>query len=163
MIIRPAKEIDLVDLHSIYRDAVLETTATFDTMVPTLEERRHWLLSHNQDNHPLLVADVDGRAVGYASLSEFNPKKAYSTTVELSVYIDKRHRSRGYGLALSRAVIDLARKDARTHRVVSLVTADNVPSIKLHERLGFRFVGTLTEAGCKFGNYLDVIYFELPV
>ena len=64
MIIRPAKEIDLVDLHSIYRDAVLETTATFDTMVPTLEERRHWLLSHKQGNHPLLVADVDGRAVG---------------------------------------------------------------------------------------------------
>ena len=59
--------------------------------------------------------------------------------------------------------IDLARKDARTHRVVSLVTADNVPSIKLHERLGFRFVGTLTEAGYKFGNYLDVIYFEMPV
>ena len=104
MIIRPAKEIDLVDLHSIYRDAVLETTATFDTMVPTLEERRHWLLSHNQDNHPLLVADVDGRAVGYASLSEFNPKRPTAPRSSSRSISTSRHRSRGYGLALSRAV-----------------------------------------------------------
>ncbi len=163
VIIRPATEFDLVDLHAIYRDAVLKSTATFDTFVPSLEERRHWLLAHNKDNHPLLVADIDGRAAGYASLSEFNPKKAYAGTVELSVYIDAARRRRGLGLALSHAVIELARADPRTHRIVSLVTADNAASIRLHERLGFRFVGTLTEAGFKFGKYLDVIYFELAV
>lgn len=161
--IRPAKEIDLVELHSIYRDAVLKSTATFDTMVPTLEERRHWLLEHNKDNHPLNVAEIDGRVVGYASLSEFNPKKAYASTVELSVYIADGHRSQGLGLMLAQSVIELARKDPNTHRVVSLVTSDNAASIKLHEKLGFRFVGTLTEAGCKFGRYLDVIYLELAV
>ncbi len=163
VIIRTAKEIDLIDLHSIYRDAVLDSTATFDTIVPTLEERRHWLLAHNKDNHPLLVAEEHGRVAGYASLSEFNPKKAYASTVELSVYVAQDFRRRGFGLALARAVIELARGDERTHRVVSLVTADNTASIRLHEILGFRFVGTLTEAGCKFGRYLDVIYFELGV
>ena len=59
--------------------------------------------------------------------------------------------------------LESARADYELLRATITHTADNLPSIKLHERLGFRFVGTLTEAGCKFGNYLDVIYFEMPV
>ena len=78
-------------------------------------------------------------------------------------YIADGHRSQGLGLMLAQSVIELARKDPNTHRVVSLVTSDNAASIKLHEKLGFRFVGTLTEAGCKFGRYLDVMYLELAV
>ena len=85
------------------------------------------------------------------------PYKALASKGSVNFHVKKS------GLMLAQSVIELARKDPNTHRVVSLVTSDNAASIKLHEKLGFRFVGTLTEAGCKFGRYLDVMYLELAV
>ncbi len=163
MLIRPAEEKDLPELLAIYTDEVLHGTATFDTVPPSYEMRLAWLRSHNQDNHPLLIAEIDGHAAGYASLSEFISKKAYASTVELSVYVSKNFRGHGAGKALCNAVIQLARDDPRTHRVISIVTTENTASLKLHEKLGFRNAGTLTEAGLKFGRYLSVSYLELAV
>lgn len=163
MLIRTAHPNDLPALVAIYNEQVLNGTATFDTVPVTIEERRAWLLDHNIDNHPLWVAEVDAKAVGYASLSTFNPKQAYASTVELSVYVDVSHRGQGIGRALAQAMIDWARDDARTHRIVSLVTTENTASMHLHERLGFRHVGTLDEAGTKFNRWLSVAFWELSV
>lgn len=163
LLIRPAVAEDLPELLAIYNDEVLTGTATFDTVPLTLEERRPWLEAHNRDNHPLWVAVADGIVAGYISLSTFNPKKAYDGTVELSVYVARRHRGQGIGRKLMSAMIDWARSDALTHRLVSLITAENAASIALHAKLGFRHVGTLTEAGRKFDRFLDVQFWELAV
>ncbi|HBC70309.1 MAG TPA: GNAT family N-acetyltransferase [Sutterella sp.] len=163
MLIRKAEQRDLPRLLEIYNREVVNGTATFDLEPLTLAERQKWFDAHNRDNHPLLVAEVEGVAVGYASLSRFHEKAAYGTTVELSVYVEPAHCGRGIGQTLARAVIDSARADPRTHRVVSLVTASNTASRRLHEKLGFRHVGTITEAGMKFGRFLDVDYWELAV
>ncbi len=163
MIIRPACYSDLVELVAIYNNEVLHGTATFDTEPVTADSRLAWFEAHNKANHPLWVAEIEGRVAGYVSLSTFNPKTAYSTSVELSVYVSQDFRRQGVGLALSQAMIDWAKADSRTHRIYSLVTSDNIASRTLHEKLGFRFVGTVTEAGRKFGRFLDVDFWELAV
>lgn len=163
MPIRPACIEDLPKLVEIYNHEVEHGTATFDTNPVTLTDRRRWLAEHNVANHPLLVAECDDAVVGYASLSAFNPKRAYAATVELSVYIEHNYRRLGLGRKLANAVIEMARKDAATHRIVSLVTAENTASMALHAELGFRHVGTLSEAGEKFGRLLDVAVWELAV
>jgi len=163
MLIRTAEQRDLPRLLEIYNAEVVNGVATFDLEPLTLAERQKWFDAHNRDNHPLLVADVDGTAVGYASLSQFHEKAAYGTTVELSVYVDPAFCGQGIGKALALAVIDFAKADPRTHRVMSLVTSSNTASRRLHEKLGFRHVGTITEAGMKFGRYHDVDYWELAV
>lgn len=163
MLIRPATIADLPALTAIYNREIETGTATMDLEPYTIEERRAWLEAHNRGNHPLWVAEIDGVAAGYVSLSTFNAKPAYSTTVELSLYVAGGFRRRGVGLALAQAMLDWARADAATHRVVSLVTAENTASRALHERLGFRFVGTMTQAGFKFGRFLDVDFWELAV
>ena len=163
MLIRKARQEDLPQLLEIYNHEITHGVATFDLEPLTLKERQDWFDAHQDERHPLLVADENGTPVGYASLSPFLPKAAYGTSVELSVYVDRSCRGRGIGLALTQAVLDLARADPGTHRVYSLVTAGNAASRRMHEKLGFRLAGTITEAGMKFGRYHDVDYWELAV
>ena len=163
MVVREATESDLSALLAIYNDEVAHGTATFDTEPREGEAARGWLAAHNRDNHPLLVAVEDGEVMGYASLSPYNPKAAYAATVELSVYVAGACRGRGVGAGLVQAILEMAREDPRTHLVVSLVTHGNEASVRLHGHLGFSYVGTLHEAGEKFGRLLDVDIYELRV
>ena len=163
MMIRKAALSDLPRLTAIYNEEVLHGVATFDLHPKTEAERRTWLEQHNVDNHPLLVAEVDGQAAGYASLSPYREKEAYSATVELSIYIDPAYRLQGVATALMAALLEAARADARTHTVVSVITSGNEASVRLHQRFGFTYCGTLHQVGMKFGRYLDIDNYELTV
>ena len=163
MYIRKAVTEDLPALLEIYNHEVLNGTATFDLTPQTLEQRRKWYDAHNIDNHPLYVADIDGRAIGYVSLSAYREKEAYRSTVELSVYIHPDHRGKGLASALMSFILDEARCDESIHTVVSVITSGNVASVRLHEKFGFSFGGTLKEVGVKFGKYLDIDNYYLRV
>ena len=164
MLIRTAELSDLPALLAIYNDEVKNGVATFDTEPQTMEERRAWFDAHNIENHPLLTAVTDDSTIaGYASLSTFCAKKAYSPTVELSIYVNRALRGHGVGKALMTAVIETAKKDERTHRIISIITTENEASKALHRKFGFREVGVLSEVGFKFGRTLSVGYWELAV
>lgn len=161
--IRPAALRDLEALTAIYNYEVEHGVATLDLTPRTLAERRVWLDAHNVDNHPLLVAEVDGVVVGYASLSSYRPKDAYRTTVELSVYIAPDRRGQGVAAALMTELLALARQDPDTHAVVSVITSGNEASRRLHEKFGFTFCGTVPDVAFKFGRSLGIDHYRLSV
>ena len=163
MIIRKARIEDLEELLEIYNYEVEHGVATFDLEAKTLEERGEWFYAHNVDNHPLIVAEIDGHVAGYASLSSYREKEAYKSTVELSIYIGKDYRKRGVATALMKSILEEAKKDERTHTVVSVITSGNEASQKLHEKFGFEFCGTIKEVGIKFGEYRDIDNYRLGV
>lgn len=163
MNIRIAKQEDLSNLLDIYNYEVVNGTATLDLHPRTIDEWQVWFDEHNKDNHPLIVADVDGIAVGYASLSAYRAKEAYKSTVELSIYVSPEHRHRGVASQLMKAILDIAKKDERTHTVVSVITAGNEASAHLHNKFGFTFCGRIPEVGEKFGRYLDIDNYSLGV
>ncbi len=163
MIIRTATEQDMPSLLSIYNYEVLNGTATFDTTEKTMEERMEWFRIHNVDNHPLIVAEVNGVAAGYVSLSSYRDKEAYAATVELSVYVDVAYRRQGIARRLMEAILEEARRRPDIHTVISVITAGNDASIRLHEAFGFRCSGMLEEVGEKFGRKLDVVNYQLLV
>lgn len=163
MIIRLAEERDIKPLLDIYNYEILNGTATFDLNPKTLSEWQQWYKAHNVDNHPLIVAEEDSVAVGYASLSSYREKEAYKSTVELSVYVSKDYRGQGIGSKLMEEILRLAREDDSIHTVVSVITSDNEESVRLHEKLGFAFCGTIHEVGMKFGRYLSISNFEIKV
>ena len=163
MNIRKAQAADLQELLDIYNYEVEHGVATLDLQPKTLEQWRQWFDAHNVENHPLIVAERDGHVAGYASLSPYREKEAYQSTVELSVYIAPGDRRKGVATALMREILEEARRDSRTHTVVSVITAGNEASIRLHERFGFTFCGTICEVGEKFGRYLDIENYSLKV
>lgn len=163
MLIRRAQLRDLEDLLEIYNYEVVYGISTLDIHPRTLDEWKQWFYSHNVDNHPLLVAELDGRAVGYASLSAYREKEAYCSTVELSVYVDAAYRKRGIADALMKAILDMAREDGSIHLVVSVITDGNEASIRLHDKYGFSYCGSIHEVGIKLGEYRDIVNYELRV
>ena len=163
MNIRTAERRDLSAMLDIYNYEVKNGTATFDVEPRAGAAGEAWFAAHNTGNHPLLVAEEDGKVLGYASLSPYRDFDAYLQTVELSVYVAPESRGRGIASALMEAVLRLAREDADTHTVVSVIAGGNAASVRLHEKFGFTYSGTLHEVGLKFGRYLDIVNYELRV
>ena len=156
---RPATLEDQSAILDIYNEAVLNTTATFDTEERTMEKQLLWFHSHRQ-RHPVMVAEVAGSILGWASMSPWSERSAYDASVEVSVYVHADHRGNGVGTRLLE-LITMAGKEAGNHTVISRITSGNDVSIHLHEKLGYRIVGTLKEVGFKFGRYLDVVLLQL--
>ncbi|MFF8099671.1 GNAT family N-acetyltransferase [Streptomyces sp. NPDC016640] len=163
--VRPGNEGDLTSLTDLYNHYVRETPITFDTAPFTPEERRPWLLSHPEDGPcRLMVATDTGsqRILGYATSSPFRPKPAYATSVETTVYVAPDAGRRGVGTLLYTALFDaLAGEDL--HRAYAGIAQPNDASTRLHERFGFRHVGTYREVGRKFGRWWDVAWYEKPL
>ena len=161
MEIRLARREDVPALLDIYNYEVINGVATLDLNTRTLDEWYDWYDAHNKDNHPLIVGAENGEITGYASLSEYRQKEAYKTTVELSIYVSPNHRKKGVGRALMAHILEMAKNDERTHCVVSVITAGNEASTKLHAEFGFTYCGTIPEVGMKFGRMLDIENYAL--
>lgn len=144
---------------AIYNQAVASSTATFDTAPETAEDRAAWLDEHVAPQHPVLVAERDGRVVGWASLSRYSTRCAYDATVEVSAYVDEDETGHGLGTALTEAVLEAGHAGG-VHAVVSRICAENEASLRMARKLGFFEVGVMREVGVKFGRSLDVVWME---
>src|ERR1700690_3232241 len=101
--IRQALPADVEAITAIYNEAILSTTATFDTEPKTTAERLEWLKAHDE-RHPIMVAAVEGTIVGWASLSRWSDRPAYDDTAETSFYVHSKYRGRGIGRMLKEAI-----------------------------------------------------------
>ncbi|HSJ52074.1 MAG TPA: GNAT family N-acetyltransferase [Actinomycetota bacterium] len=162
IVVTPATAADLGAISRIYDHYVERSPATFDVKPKTLAWRREWFSTFaERGRYRLLVARGDGGLLGYASSSPHRPKAAYEPTVETTLYVAPGHTGRGIGLALYRSLLtELETEDV--HRACAGITLPNPGSVRLHERCGFRLVGTFTEQGRKFDRYWDVAWYERP-
>lgn len=161
VITRPGLLSDLPRLAEIYNHYIVNTPITFNTQPFTVEGFTDWFEEHSDGKrHRLVVAIENGvRIIGYAGTARFRPKQAYETTVETTIYCSHDCTQRGVGTLLYRTLFESI-ADEDINRVVAGVTLPNPASMALHERFGFRHVGTFTENGRKFGKYWDVAWFE---
>lgn len=158
--VRDATAGDLPAVAAIYTHYVVRTTITFNTQVRTPREWVERFESEIRDGpYHLLVAELDGVVRGYVETQRFRPKPAYARSLELSIYVDPEATGTGAGGALYGELFRRLEGTAY-HRAYSIVALPNDESLRFHERWGFVHRGTLTEAGYKFGRYLDVAYYE---
>ena len=152
--IRKATSQDLGAITEIYNDAILKTLATFDTQPKTDAEQKSWF-DHHGTKYPIIVAEEDNLIVGWASLSQWSDRCAYSETAEASLYVREKYRGRGIGRKLTEAIIKAGGK-AGLHTLIGRIADGNDVSIHLTESAGFRHIGIMREVGRKFGRLLDV-------
>jgi L-amino acid N-acyltransferase YncA len=152
--IRPAEIKDVPAITGIYNDAILNTTATFDTELKTSEQQTEWFKNHD-NNHPVIVGELEKTVIGWASLTRWSDRCAYDKTSEVSVYVHKDFRGKGFGKKLLEQLV-LRGEKAGTHYMLARITQGNESSIHLHEVFGFKHVGVMKEVGFKFGKFLNV-------
>lgn len=155
---RKARKSDLKAITDIYNEAIETTTATFDTTPKTLKEQQAWFSSHGR-RYPIMVAEIEGEIVGWASLSQWSDRCAYSDTAEISLYVRAEHQGKGIGRRLMTGIIE-AGGAAGLHAVIARISEGNPASIHLHESAGFSRVGVMREVGRKFGKLLDVHMYQ---
>lgn len=158
MQVRLATIEDAEAIRSIYNPEVLESTVTFDLVPRSLEEQTAWLTARS-GAHAVLVADEAEEVIGFASLSPYRDRPAYSTTVEDSVYVRRDRQGRGVGGNLLGELLAVATAHG-FHAMMARIVGGHEASIALHQRFGFEIVGTEREVGRKFGRWLDVALME---
>ncbi|MEA1671786.1 GNAT family N-acetyltransferase [Nitrospirillum sp. BR 11163] len=160
--IRPATLDDLEGIRVIYNHAVVHTTAIWNDVQVDLENRRQWFEARMARGFPVLVAVAGDQVVGYAAYGDWRPFDGFRHSVENSVYVAPGAQGRGIGEALLRALVDCAHERG-VHRMIAAIASENAISIALHAKVGFRTAGVFSEAGTKFGRWLDLTFMELAV
>ncbi len=155
----PAQFKNCQAISSIYNYYVETSTATFALENETLAERELWFRQHFEAGLPVFVAELEGSIVGFASLSFYHQRCAYSKTVEASIYIEPSHLQRGFGKALMQELM-IAAENCGYHAILGLICSENLGSIKLMRQFGFDDVGCLRQVGNKFDRWLDVQLLE---
>jgi phosphinothricin acetyltransferase len=158
LVIRDAVGSDAAAIASIYNQGIADRIATLETEERTPEERTRWLAARGP-RHPVLVAERDGMVVGWGSLNQFNPRKAYDHVADFSVYVERDWRGKGVGSSLLRALIARA-KQLGYHKMVLSAFPWNALGMALYEKYGFRTVGIYREQGLLDGQWVDTIIME---
>lgn len=158
--IRDAADADLAAVAAIYAHHVLTGIASFEEVPPSPQEiaaRRAAVLALGA---PYLVAEFEGRVVGFAYAGAYRARPAYRHTIEDSVYVAPDALGRGVGRALLAEVV--ARCEAAGFRQMIAVIGDsaNTGSIALHRQAGFEMIGTLPSVGFKFGRWVDSVLMQ---
>jgi L-amino acid N-acyltransferase YncA len=145
---------DWPSVRTIYLQGIATGNATFETDAPDWET---WNTAHLPYCR-LVVRDVDA-VLGWAALSPYSRRQVYAGVAEVSVYVMEAARGRGIGAALLSALIT----ESAAHGIWTLqagVFPENLASIALHKRFGFRIVGTRERIGCLDGRWRDVVLME---
>lgn len=165
MKIRIATQEDAARLLEIYAPYVEQTAISFEYVPPTLEEFRQRI--HNTlQNYPYLVAEEEGRIIGYAYASVFHGREAYKHSVETSIYLAMEERGKGTGAILYQALEEQLEKQNVYNLYACITYTDREDeyltdaSVRFHEKNGYTIVGKHQLSGYKFERWYSVLWME---
>jgi len=152
--IETMRDSDWPDVREIYRQGIDTGNATFQTAAPEWPE---WDANHLR--HSRLVARGADSLAGWAALSAVSRRACYAGVAEVSIYIAAQYRGQGLGRRLLAALI----AESEAHGMWTLqagIFPENLASIALHERLGFRQIGVRQRIGQRDGQWRDTVLLE---
>jgi phosphinothricin acetyltransferase len=163
MNIRPATEADAEALAAIYGDAVLHGFGTFEEEPPSAADMDGRRRAVQDQGLPYLVAEADGRVLGFAYAGPFRPRAAYRYTLEDSVYVAPDAHGKGVGRAVLAAVIAACEALGVRQLMAVIGDSENAGSIGLHRAMGFEQTGVGKSVGFKHGRWVDIVHMQKPL
>jgi len=164
--IRTARPDDAAALLHIYAHYVRHTAVSFEYDVPT-EEEFTARIRNTLARYPYLVAEREGRIVGYAYAGRFQTRAAYGWSAETSIYVEKSERRSGVGRALYTELTRILRAQNVVNLYAAVAAPDAEPdpyltrdSLAFHLRMGYRPAGEFKRCGRKFGRWYNMVWLE---
>jgi len=157
--VRSATADDAEVVARIYGHYIVHTTISFEEQPVAAAEMAVRIAEVLSSSLPWVVAEDAGRVVGYAYAGKWKGRCAYRHSVETSVYLDSQFTGRGIGTQLYRELLAMLR-DRSIHVAIGGIALPNAASVALHERLGFDKVAHFRQIGYKFGQWIDVGYWQ---
>lgn len=158
-ILRIARPGDAADIAAIYAPFVRDTVISFETNEPDAAEMARRIAA-TLDIHPWLVAEEDGRIIGYAYASQHRTREAYRWSCDVTVYLAEGARGRRLGTRLYTELVRILRAQGFRSAFAG-IALPNPASVALHESVGFRHLGTYRDVGFKLGAWHDVGWWQL--
>ena len=158
-VIRPATPDDLTAINAIYNYYVAYSTCVWTTQPCSEAERVAWYQEHGP-SMTVLVAEHSGRVVGWGALGSFRAAYTAAGTLEDSIYVHHDFHRQKIGSRLLLALIEAARHSG-LRSILANISADQTPSVRLHEKFGFQKVAHLRDVGQKLNQRFDAIYLQL--
>jgi L-amino acid N-acyltransferase len=159
IIIHPAGSTDLASINTIFNYYVAHSTCVWTTTPCSEAERAAWYAEHG-GSMPVLVAESGGDVVGWGALGSFRTAYTLAGTLEDSVYVHHDFLRQGIGSRLLTELIAAARRIG-LRSILANISADQTPSIRLHEQFGLQKVAHLRQVGQKFNRRFDAVYMQL--
>ena len=159
--VRRAEERDARDIARIYFQAIQDHLATFENFLGTPEERTRWVTDH-AGKYPLLVAELNGRILGWAAISPYQVRPRIDGIAELLIYIDRDYRRHGVGRELMRAIQAAARAEGH-FKLIGRFVAHNDAGRTLCRMTGWREVGIHQKHTILDGRWHDVVVVEFLI
>lgn len=156
--IRMATVQDAKVLLEIYKPYVEKTVISFEYDVPS-EEEFAGRIANTLKRYPYLVAEKEGKILGYAYVSPFKTRAAYDWSVETTIYLSEESKGLGIGTKLYMALEKILVKQ-NIINVNACIAYANPESIAFHEKLGYKTVAHFTKCGYKLGQWQDMIWME---
>ncbi len=159
VLIREVVGQDSAAIAQIYNHYVLNTIATFEEQAVVAEQMVQRIDAITAQSLPWLVVEFEGKLAGYCYACAWKARSAYRHAVEIAVYIETGHTASGLGARLYQALFAALRKQ-QVHSVVAGIAQPNPGCVALHEKFGLRKVAHFSEIGFKFGQWIDVAYWQ---
>lgn len=161
--VRAATPQDAEQLLEIYTPFVISedcsvSNVSFELAAPSLAEFRQRIVDIS-NKYPYLVGEKDGQILGYVYCHPYRERLAYQWSVEVTIYLAPAGQGKGLGRVLYEAMEEILRLQGIT-MLYSCITLGNEHSIKMHEALGYRLIGTFSKSGYKNGQWLDTVWLE---
>jgi phosphinothricin acetyltransferase len=152
--IRLASPADAAQILAIYSPYIENTSFTFETITPTIDQFAERISSYLQ-TWPWLVCEIDGLITGYAYASRYRERTAYQWCTEVSVYVHDDFQQRNIARALYLSLFDILERQG-FRNIYAVVNLPNERSVAFHESLGFTWFATYEQVGYKLGKWKNV-------
>ena len=154
IIIREISDIDAREVLQIFEMGIETGNATFEKVAPTWND---WKANHHI--HSRFAAEADHKIVGWVALSAVSKREAYKGVAEISIYLHNDYKGRGIGSAMMEKVIESSEQNG-IWTLLAVVFPENIASVNLHKKHGFRVIGTRDKISKINGIWRDTLMLE---
>ena len=161
-LIRPFLASDAPAVREIINESILHTSHNYDYHPKSLDEVERIFSEKIREGFPVLVGEVHGEVLAYATYAKFRAKPGYSKTLEHSIYLNEKAQGKGLGSEMMRKLIEIA-KEQGYHMMIAGMDSENLGSYRFHERLGFRETARMPEVSFKLGKWLTLVFMQLKL